>query len=148
MAWHRGGRLQEADEQYAAVIRAEPMQAQALRLRGILARDTGDLELSLKLLRKAVEAAPGDPEPAAELGLSYLAAGYLQLAETAFRKALVRDPDSGKALANLGALLQYRGHVQAPSTAPARPVLDPDDLEVRCKLATTGRGGTRRRGAR
>jgi len=145
MALHRGGRLQEADGQYAAVIRAEPMQAQALRLRGILARDTGDLELSLKLLRRAADAASGDPEPAAELGLSYLAAGYLQLAEAAFRKALARDPDSLKALANLGALLQYRGHVQASIDCHRRALeLDPDDLEVRCNLATTlveaGRG--------
>jgi uncharacterized protein (TIGR02466 family) len=145
MALHRAGRLQEADAQYAAVLRADPAQAQALRLRGILARDTGNHELSLKLLRKAADAAPADPEPVAELGLSYLAAGYLQLAEAAFRKALARDPDSRKALANLGALLQYRGHVQASIDCHQRVLdLDPDDLEVRCNLATTlveaGRG--------
>jgi uncharacterized protein (TIGR02466 family) len=137
--------VQEADEQYAAVLRAEPTQPQALRLRGILARDTGDLDRSLKLLRKAVDATPADPEPAAELGLSYLAAGYLHLAEAAFRQALTRDPDSGKALANLGALLQYRGHVRESIDCHRRVLeLDPDDLEVRCNLATTlveaGRG--------
>lgn len=145
MALHRAGRLQEADERYAAVLRAEPTQAQALRLRGILARDTGHHELSLKLLRKAADAAPADPEPAAELGLSCLAAGYLQLAEAAFRRALARDPVSRKALTNLGALLQYRGHVQAAIDCHRRVLaLDPDDLEVRCNLATTlaeaGRG--------
>ncbi len=145
MALHRAGRAQEADEQYAAVLRAEPTQPRALRLQGILARDTGDLDRSLKLLRKAVDAAPADPEPAAELGLSYLAAGYLHLAEAAFRQALTRDPDSGKALANLGALLQYRGHVQESIDCHRRVLeLDPDDLEVRCNLATTlveaGRG--------
>ena len=145
MALHRAGRAQEADAQYAAVIRAEPTHAQALRLRGILARDTGNLERSLKLLRKAADAAPLDPEPAAELGLSYLASGYLHLAEAAFRTALARDPDSSKALANLGALLQYRGHVQESIECHRRVLeLDPDDLEVRCNLATTlveaGRG--------
>ncbi len=145
MALHRAGRAAEADEQYAAALRAEPGNAHALRLRGILARDTGDLELSLKLLRKAVDAAPADPEPAAELGLSYLASGYLQLAEAALRKALARDPDSRKALANLGALLQYRGHVRASIDCHRRVLeLDPDDVEVRCNLATTlveaGRG--------
>ena len=145
MALHRAGRVQEADEQYAAVLRAEPTQPRALRLQGILARDTGDLDRSLKLLRKAVDAAPADPEPATELGLSYLAAGYLHLAEAAFRRALTRDPDSGKALANLGALLQYRGHVQESLECHRRVLaLDPADLEVRCNLATTlveaGRG--------
>ncbi|MEO7386545.1 MAG: tetratricopeptide repeat protein [Gammaproteobacteria bacterium] len=138
MALHRAGRAAEADEQYAAVLGAEPSHAQALRLRGILARDTGNLDLSLKLLRKAADAAPDDPEPAAELGLSYLAAGYLQLAESALRRALARDPDSRKALANLGALLQYRGHIQASLDCHRRALeLDPGDLEVRCNLATT-----------
>ena len=145
MALHRAGRAREADAQYALVLRAEPAHPQALRLRGILARDTGDFDHSLRLLRKAVEATDSDPEPPAELGLSYLAAGYLQLAEAAFRKALARDPDSRKALANLGALLQYRGHVQAAIDCYRRALaLEPDDLEVRCNLANTlveaGRG--------
>jgi uncharacterized protein (TIGR02466 family) len=145
MALHQAGRAQEADEQYALVLRAEPAHPLALRLRGILARDTGDCEQSLRLLRRAVEATGDDAEPAAELGLSYLAAGYLQLAEAAFRKALTRDPDSRKALANLGALLQFRGHVQASIDCHRRVLeLSPDDLEVRCNLAHTlleaGRG--------
>lgn len=145
MALHRAGRAAEADLQYSAVLRAEPAQPQALRLQGILARDLGDLDRSLKLLRKAADAAPTDPLPAAELGLSYLAAGYLHLAEAAFRQALTRDPESGKALANLGALLQYRGHVQESIACHRRVLaLDPDDLDVRCNLATTlveaGRG--------
>jgi len=145
MALHEAGRAQEADERYAMVLRAEPAHPQALRLRGILARDTGDFDQSLRLLRRAVEVTHTDPEPAAELGLSYLAAGYLQLAEAAYRKALARDPDSRKALANLGALLQFRGHVQASIDCHRRVLeLSPDDLEVRCNLAHTlveaGRG--------
>jgi len=145
MALHQAGRAQEADAQYTAVLRAEPLQSQALRLQGILARDLGDLDRSLKLLRKATDAAPLDPEPAAELGLSYLASGYLHLAERAFRRALARDPDSSKALANLGALLQHRGHIQEAIECHRRVLeLEPDDLEVRCNLATTlveaGRG--------
>lgn len=145
MALHRAGRIAEADAQYAIVLRSEPSHPQALRLRGILARDAGQPDQSVRLLRKAVEATDTDPEPAAELGLSYLAAGYLQLAEAAFRKALMRDPESRKALANLGALLQYRGHIAASIDCHRRALeLDPDDLEVRCNLANTlveaGRG--------
>jgi len=145
MALHRAGRMREADRQYANVLRAEPSNAKALRLRGILARDAGDFDHSLRLLRKAAETDDSDPEPAAELGLSYLAAGYLQLAEAAFRTALARDADSRKALANLGALLQYRGHIEAAIGCYRRVLaLDPDDLEVRCNLANTlveaGRG--------
>ncbi|MEZ5565927.1 MAG: tetratricopeptide repeat protein [Gammaproteobacteria bacterium] len=136
MALHRAGREREADALYAQVLRAEPLQPQALRLRGVLARDSGDLAASLRLLRKAVAAADSDPEPCAELGLSYLAAGYLQLAEAAFREAVERNPESRKALANLGALLQHRGHVLAAIAVYRQVIaLDPDDLEVRCNLA-------------
>ncbi len=145
MALHRVGREHEADEHYAMVLSAEPGHAQALRLRGILARDTGRLPLAVELLRKAVEAAPHDPEAAAELGLSHLASGHLQLAEAAFLEALDRDPASRKALTNLGAVLQHQGHL-APAIDVYRELLAmaPDDLEVRCNLAQTlleaGRG--------
>lgn len=142
---HRSGRLAEADAAYAAVLEREPRQPRVLRLRGILARETGDFAGSLGLLRGAVELAPADAESAAELGLSYLAAGYLQLAEGAFRRALGCDPGSVKALANLGAVLQYRGHLAAAIDCYRRVLaLDPDDAEMRANLASTlvevGRG--------
>lgn len=138
MALHRAGREDEADHHYALVLDADPRHAQALRLRGILARDTGRLDLSVALLQKAAEAAPGDPEPVAELGLSHLACGRLQLAEAAFRDALDRDPASLKALANLGAVLQHQGHA-VPALAAYREALAlaPHDPEVRCNLAQT-----------
>ncbi len=138
MALHRAGRLAEADAAYAAVLRLEPGHAQALRLRGILARERGDTALSLKLLRRATEVAPDDPEPAAELGVSYLAAGYLQLAEAALRRAVARGPQSVKALANLGALLQHRGHVAEAIDCHRRALaLEPADVEIRCNLVNT-----------
>lgn len=138
MACHRAGRPGEADEHYAAFLRAVPDHAQALRLRGILARDTGNLELSLKLLRRAADADPADPEPAAELGVSCLAAGYLQLAEAAFRRAVDRDPDDVKAVANLGALLQHRGHLVAAINMHRRALaVAPGDVGILCNLVTT-----------
>lgn len=138
MALHRAGRTAEADERYAAFLRAVPDHPQALRLCGILAREAGDLERSLKLLRRATDADPSDPEPAAELGVSCLAAGYLQLAEAALRKAVARGPDSVKALANLGALLQHRGHLDEAIGCHRRALaLAPDDVEIRCNLVTT-----------
>lgn len=138
MAAHRAGQAAEADQAYGEVLAAVPDHAQALRLNGILARDLGDLERSARLLRRAVEAAPEDPEPAAELGLSYLAAGYLGMAEDALRRALKADPDHPRALANLGALLQYRGHgAEAIHCQRRYLALEPGDLEIRCNLATT-----------
>lgn len=138
MTLHRAGREEEADRLYAMVLDAEPRQAQVLRLRGILARDTGHLGLSVELLRRAAAAAEEDPEPAAELGLSHLAGGHLHLAEAAFRQALARDPASAKALANLGAVLQHQGHViEAIAAYRGALAVTPDDIGIRCNLAQT-----------
>lgn len=143
---HRAGRLAEADEAYARLLLRWPAHPEGLRLRGILARQRGDPETSARWLRAAAAAAPHDADAPAELGLSYLAAGYLNLADRAFRLALARDPSSIKARANLGALCLYRGHLDEAIRCH-RQVLEatPEDLEVRCNLANAlaeaGRGG-------
>ena len=136
MAAHRAGRLAEADWLYHRAIQADPGDAQAQRLRGLLARERGDPETSRRCLARAVELAPGDPRPPTELGLTHLAAGDLEAAEASLRAALDCDPDYVRAHANLGALLQYRGHV---GTAIAHHQMAlaaaPNDFEVRCNLA-------------
>lgn len=145
MGLHRAGRLAEAEEAYARLLRLAPAHPEALRLRGILARERGDTESSARWLREASAAAAGDADAPAELGLSYLAAGCLNLADRAFRQALQRDPSSIKARANLGALCLYRGHLHEAIQC-YRQVLasDPEDLETRCNLANAlteaGRG--------
>jgi Flp pilus assembly protein TadD len=145
MDCHQRGDLARADELYAQVLAARPDQAQALRLRGILARERGELSLSGALLSRAAAAAGHDPRPVDELALTRLAAGDLPGAETALRDALERDPGYQRARANLGALLQYRGRL-TDAIDCHRQVLAaaPGDLEVRCNLANTlvdaGRG--------
>ncbi len=138
IAHHQAGRLEDADRGYAAVLEAEPAQPEALRLRGILARQRGDLRTSVDCLQAAVEAAPGQAESLCELALSLLAAGDLAGATAALRDALDEAPDSPKALANLGAVLQYRGHLEEAIALYRRYLGSvPDDLEIRCNLANT-----------
>lgn len=144
MAAHQTGRYQEADDAYGAVLRVVPEHAQALRLRGILRRQLGDVAASAALLRRAAELAPGSADALAELALTHLAAGDLELAETSLRRSLGRGR-SPKALANLGAVLQYRGHL-AEAEGLYREYLsaEPGDSEVRCNLVSllldAGRG--------
>lgn len=136
MAAHRAGRLGEADTLYRRAIQADPGNARALRLRGILARELGDLEASARYLGRAAEVGAGDAEPLAELAVTRMAAGDLAGAESALRGAAGRDPAHAKSLANLGALLQYRGHVEEAIGCHERVLaLDPGDVEVRCNLA-------------
>lgn len=145
MSHHRAGRLVEAEQAYAAFLELEPQHAQALRLRGVLAREQGDVKAAFVLLLQACTVAPEDAEAAAEMGLCYLATGDLLPAEKALRAAVRLAPDHVRALANLGALLQYRGHVDAAADCHRRALaLDPADIEVRCNLINTlleaGRG--------
>jgi Flp pilus assembly protein TadD len=137
MAAHQAGRYPEADAAYAEVLRAVPDQPRALRLRGILKRELGDLAASATLLRRAAELLPAAPDVLAELALTHLAAGDLELAETTLRRARSRGP-SQRATANLGAVLQYRGHL-AEAEACYREYLaaDPADSEIRCNLVST-----------
>lgn len=144
MEAHQAGDLATADAAYADVLAAAPGHARALRLRGILKRETGDLPASATLLRRAAAASPQPAEALAELALTHLAAGDLELAETALRQARSRGPHP-RALANLGAVLQYRGHL-AEAEALYREYLaaEPADSEIRANLVTTlldaGRG--------
>ena len=136
MAAHQAGRLEEADRLYHAAVRDNPDNAQALRLRGILARERGDLPASARLLARAAEVAPGAAAPLAELALTRMAANDLDGALRDLRAALARDPAHGRSLANLGALLQYRGHIaEAVRCHEQALALDSGDIEVRCNLA-------------
>lgn len=135
MTAHRAGRLADADSLYRRALEADPRNARAARLRGILAREQGALAPSARYLARAVELAPDDPEPRAELALTCMAAGDLDGAEQALRAALDRVADHGKSLANLGALLQYRGRLGAAIECHERALaLAPHDVEVRCNL--------------
>ena len=136
MERHQQGDLFEADLLYAQTLRKDPDNQQALRLRGILAREHGDLERSLELLQRACELAPDDAEPLGEIALAHMAAGDLHEAERTLRAALLLDPTAVKTLTNLGALLQHRGHIKPAIDCYQQALaIDADDIEVRCNLA-------------
>ncbi len=136
MRAHRAGRLAEADALYRRASEADPRDARAARLRGILAREQGRATASARYLSRAVELAPADPEPLAELAVTRMAAGDLGGAERALREALGLAPEHEKSLANLGALLQYRGRLAEAIGCHERALaLAPADVEVRCNLA-------------
>ena len=137
MAAHEAGESSKAIEAYDQFLERMPAHAQALRLRGILARELEEFGASRALLERACAVAEADAAPRNELALTLLAMGDLAGAETALRAALDLAPDSGRALANLGALAQYRGRLPEAVACHRRYLeLMPQDLEVRCNLAT------------
>lgn len=136
MLRHQEGRLAEADTLYRRSLELEPENPQALRLRGILARERNDFSMSIELLRQAAAVAPADSRGSSELAISEMASGDLESAELSFRRALAGDPGSRRTLANLGALLQRRGHLHEAIFFHRQYLeLEPADLEVYCNLA-------------
>ncbi len=135
---HRSGALDRAERLYAQLLAVAPGSARLLRLAGVLARERGELGLSLQRLRAAVAAAPAAAGPQAELGLSLLAAGEFDAAEDALRAAIANDPGALRARTNLGALLQYRGHLEAAIDCYRAVLADGGgDPALACNLAAT-----------
>jgi uncharacterized protein (TIGR02466 family) len=144
VAAHQAGKWNAADALYQQVLAESPAHAEALRLRGVLARQRGDLSVSIDLLSRAAELAPADSDALSELGLSLLAAGDLLAAEAALRGAVEKQPDSVKALTNLGAVFQYRQNLDEAIACYRQALTHTSDAGIRANLASAlldaGRG--------
>jgi Flp pilus assembly protein TadD len=136
MQLHQQGKLEQAANFYAEHLKQAPNDAQSLRLYGILARDSGDEQLSLSLLIRLAKLQPENAAAFDEIALAYMAAGLLDDAAEALQHSLQLKPDNLRALTNQGALLHFRGHAeQAVHVYREALSLEPDDLEIRCNLA-------------
>jgi uncharacterized protein (TIGR02466 family) len=136
MQLHERGDLVGAQQYYQTALQAEPENTRALRLLGILKRDTGAIEASLELLGRAAELESDSNAALNELAMSQLVAGRFREATDSLHQAIRKNPSDATARTNLGALLQHRGHVKA-AIDMYNEVLndDPNDVEVRCNLA-------------
>lgn len=136
MQLHQQGQLEQADNFYAEFLRNEPDHPQALRLSGILARETGRYDKSLELLVRLASLQSDNPNVIEEIALTYMGCGQLADASAALDHALSLDPDSPGALANKGALLHFRGHSAEAVRFYKRALKQAkDDIELRCNLA-------------
>ncbi|MDG1462432.1 MAG: tetratricopeptide repeat protein [Gammaproteobacteria bacterium] len=136
MRLHQQGNLEQATNFYSEALKQEPNNSQALRLYGILAREIGNHELSLKLLINLAKLQPENSIAYDEIGLTYMASGHLDDAANALDHALGIDPNSLRTLSNKGALLHFRGRA-AEAVAIYRKALaiDPGDIDTQCNLA-------------
>ncbi len=136
MQLHQQGNLEQAGNFYAQHLKQNPGDPQALRLYGILARETGQTELSLQLLIQLAKQQDNNPVAYDEIGLTYMSAGLLDDAASALDHALSIQPQNLRALTNKGALLHFRGRAkEAIDIYNEALELAPDDIEIRCNLA-------------
>jgi len=102
IAYHRSGQLAEARDIYNKVIKAYPVQPDALHLLGVLELEGGRLENAEEFIAKAIQSDPGQATFYNNLGNVFLQKECLDEAAQNYHKALALKPDYAAAYFNLG----------------------------------------------
>ena len=109
LAFHRAGRLSEAEAIYRQILRAEPNHPDALHYLGMLAHEAGESEIAVELLNKALKFKPGYVNAHNNLGTILKDQGKTAAAADSYRRALTLKPDYAVAHNNLGLALRELG---------------------------------------
>jgi tetratricopeptide (TPR) repeat protein len=99
------GALEEAKKLVDAVIKADPRNAGALGLAGIIAWKQNDLKLATTMLERAIKQDPKDAQLHNYLGIIRYAQGKRSHAISELEKAVALDPDLAEANFNLAVIL-------------------------------------------
>jgi len=142
LAVHRAGRLGEADTLYGRILADEPRNAEALRLRGVLACQEGRFAAAVDFLERAIGIAGQNAVYHANLGVALKGLGRAADALAALQKAAVLDPGSIDIRYNIGCLLQELDRRdEAAAAYQAVLAADPDHAEALSNLGLLHIGG-------
>jgi protein O-GlcNAc transferase len=114
---HRAGRFAEAETGYRAALAADPAQAGALHLLGVLLHQTGRSAAGAETIARAIALKDDVPDFHSNYGLALLGADDPGGAEVAFRRALALDPSRPAFHHNLGQALDAQGRADEAATA-------------------------------
>jgi len=120
-----GGRLREAAECYRRAYAADPGDADALLLLGIVARQSGQFPAAVQLTTLAARRRPGAAHIHLNLALAFLGAGELGPAGASCRRALEIDRANGQAWCWLGEIESRRGNGAIAAAAYSRALALP-----------------------
>ncbi len=134
--FHQAGRLAEAEQACAQVLRVNTRHPGALHLLGVICLQTHVPQRALDLITQAIAI---DPRPHTfhnNQGSALRALGRHAEAEVCFRRALSIKPDYVRALVNLGCVLSDIGKLD-DAIAPLRRALSlaPNDIDGCVNLA-------------
>ena len=136
VAHHRAGRLREAAEIYEQILEAEPQNAEALHLMGMVAHEMGQHERAIRLVAAAVRIDGSRAFYHNNLGEVYRAAGKLAEAKASYLRAIEIDANIAQPYYNLALLHQTEGDAQAAAGRCRQAIaIRPDNLEALRLLA-------------
>ncbi|MGU7782579.1 tetratricopeptide repeat protein [Burkholderia sp. PU8-34] len=134
-AAHRSGRLADAEHGYRAALAANPADADALHLFGVLRHQQGQHAEAAELVGRAVALRPDDAALQLNLGNALKALGRLDEAIDRFRNALTLAPEFPLAHYNLGnAYAALQRHDDAIDAFQRALLLTPDDASIHNNL--------------
>ncbi len=116
VAFHRAGQFQQAEQIYRQVLQADPRNADAWHLLGVIGSQFNQHEVAVEYIRRAIELNPNSTAFHANLGASYQKLKQFDKAVASYRRALELNPNNADAHNNLGVAFQSRGD---PATAEA-----------------------------
>ncbi|CAO3409549.1 tetratricopeptide repeat protein [Azospirillum largimobile] len=109
VAHHQAGRLAEAERGYRQVLSADPWNADALHLLGVLSLQSGRADEAVGLIGKALQRSKSVPDYWDNLGSALIACGRADEAVQAHRNAAALDPGGAQRRHNLGNALAALG---------------------------------------
>lgn len=134
---HRAGRAAEAKDCYRKVLAADPDNAEALHLLGVLALQAGNWDAAAARIERAI--AVNDTVPAYHDHLAVVRRnqGRLNDAEVAHRRALALDPKFASAHNNLATTLRQAGRLADALQAAGRALeAAPRDARIAANAAS------------
>jgi predicted O-linked N-acetylglucosamine transferase (SPINDLY family) len=132
---HQAGRLQAAEQIYRQVLQAEPDQADAIHLLGVIAHQLGQHEIAVQHIRRAIALQGNVADFHNNLGEPYRALHRIPEAVACFRRALELKPDFAVAHNNLGVAFWEQGKLDEAVACYRRALQsNPDYAEAHYNL--------------
>ncbi|MBM3565338.1 MAG: tetratricopeptide repeat protein [Alphaproteobacteria bacterium] len=127
LAFHRQGRLDEAERAYRAVLAVLPRHPDALHFLGLVLHQKGDSRAALTFFEQAAHPLGKNADFLANFSLILKGANRWEKAKACARQALFLDPSHMGAAFNLGTILLDEGdHERAAALFRKIPPSDPD----------------------
>jgi len=135
-AFHKAGRLPEAEARYREILQNTPDHPDALHFLGMLAFQVGRLDAAAYLIRQGLAGKPYDPERHYDLGTALQRLNRTDEATASFGTALSLRPDYADAWFNLATLYDGQGNLDDAAMGYRRALaLTPNDAGARNNLA-------------
>ncbi len=132
---YQGGRLQAAEQICRQILQAEPNQADAIHLLGVIAHQVGKHEIAVEYIGRAIGLKGNVAVFHNNLGEAYRVLRMIPEAVACYRRALELQPDYAEAYNNLGVAFKDQGKLEEAVISYRRALeLRPDYAEAHNNL--------------